>query len=70
MSDRSEKYHDYTLDWSSERIVWLVDGIALRNVSREETASAKGQRFPRTPARIRFSWVVRSDIVCSGSVLT
>ncbi|GAA5872765.1 hypothetical protein JCM3774_005054 [Rhodotorula dairenensis] len=58
VTDRAKSYHDYTLSWTPELIVWLVDGVPVRNVSKEDTASGwldKSYRFPRTPARIRLS---------------
>ncbi|GAA5988404.1 hypothetical protein JCM10908_003550 [Rhodotorula pacifica] len=58
VTDRAEKYHDYTFAWSPEQIVWLVDGLPVRNVSRDDTASGwmdKTYKFPRSPARIRLS---------------
>ncbi|KWU42731.1 concanavalin A-like lectin/glucanase, partial [Rhodotorula sp. JG-1b] len=58
VTNRSEHYHDYTFVWTPEQIAWLVDGVPVRTVSKEDTASGwfdKTYRFPRTPARVRLS---------------
>ncbi|TKA51433.1 hypothetical protein B0A53_05346 [Rhodotorula sp. CCFEE 5036] len=58
VTNRAQQYHDYTFAWTPEQIVWLVDGVPVRTVSKEDTASGwfdKTYRFPRTPARVRLS---------------
>ncbi|GJN94707.1 hypothetical protein Rhopal_007798-T1 [Rhodotorula paludigena] len=52
-----------TFKWTPKGISWLVDGVALRNVTKDGAASAaSGSLFgkpssalPQTPARIQFS---------------
>ncbi|GAA6002026.1 uncharacterized protein JCM10292_001804 [Rhodotorula paludigena] len=61
--DRAADYHDYTFKWTPEGISWLVDGVALRNVTKDGAATAaSGSLFgkpssvlPQTPSRIQFS---------------
>lgn len=44
----------YVIDWTPERIQWIVDG----NVIRTLTASAAGSNYPQTPMQIRLgTWV-------------
>ncbi|GAA5913228.1 hypothetical protein JCM5296_006859 [Sporobolomyces johnsonii] len=57
VTDRSTDYHDYTISWMPDAITWLVDGVAVRNVSKNSTADAsvKGlYHYPQTPSQIKF----------------
>lgn len=44
-----EDYHNYTIDWTQEKIQWILDG----NVVREAGYEAPGL-YPQTPARVQF----------------
>ena len=47
------EYITYTVDWTSERIVWYVGGTAVRTT----TASEAGDQYPQTPMQVKFgSW--------------
>jgi beta-glucanase (GH16 family) len=47
------EWHTYTVDWTSEQIVWQVDGSTIRVL---KSSDANGQ-FPQTPCQLRFgSW--------------
>ena len=43
-------FHTYTIDWTSERIVWQIDGV---NVRGQESSSAQGQ-YPQTPMQVKL----------------
>ncbi|KAJ2724881.1 putative glycosidase CRH2 [Coemansia sp. Benny D115] len=55
--DSSDSYHDYTIDWSPEAIVWLVDGVALRTLKRDDTydSKAKEYKYPAAAGRVGLS---------------
>ncbi|KAJ2854164.1 putative glycosidase CRH2 [Coemansia erecta] len=57
MADTSAAYHDYTFDWSADKIVWSVDGTVIRTLNRADTYdAAKGTyAFPDTRGRVAFS---------------
>ncbi|GAA5825982.1 hypothetical protein JCM3770_000909 [Rhodotorula araucariae] len=58
ITDRTVDFHNYTISWTPEAITWLVDGVALRNISKNSTASPSAPtefRYPQTPSRIQFS---------------
>ncbi|KNE58052.1 hypothetical protein AMAG_04876 [Allomyces macrogynus ATCC 38327] len=44
-------YHQYTIDWTRERIRWIVDGKTLREV----TPKSVDNKYPSQMARIFFS---------------
>lgn len=47
-----EDFHNYTLDWSAEKIDWYVDGSIVRTL---EYADANGgDDFPQTPMNLRL----------------
>jgi hypothetical protein len=51
--DNQANWHTYVIDWTSDRIVWTVDGTEIRT----QTAAAAGNEYPQTPMQIRFgSW--------------
>ncbi|KAF1944710.1 hypothetical protein EJ02DRAFT_452304 [Clathrospora elynae] len=47
-----DDFHNYTIDWTKDRIQWWVDGKMVRML---EPADAKGgTRYPQTPMNIRL----------------
>jgi beta-glucanase (GH16 family) len=57
LSDTFENWHNYTIDWSPDQIVWSVDGQAHRTKTRASTWNETSQlyNYPQTPSRIEFS---------------
>ncbi|KAJ1561780.1 hypothetical protein HK096_003342 [Nowakowskiella sp. JEL0078] len=43
--------HEYSIDWNSERLNWLVDGVIVRT----STAAALGSKYPTSAARVSFA---------------
>lgn len=59
----SEVAHEYSVDWNADRIIWSIDGVQMRTVTRGD----RGGRFPDTPSRIQIGvW----DAGASESVWT
>ena len=44
----SDDFHKYTLDWSADRLKWLIDDREVRTVYRNETTD---QRYFRVSCR-------------------
>lgn len=44
-----DDYHNYTIDWNAERILYYINGNVVRTVN----AGAAGQ-YPQTPSRVQF----------------
>lgn len=57
VSNPSEVVHEYTIDWTPERVAWIIDGEELRVVNRKDTwnETANKYDFPQTPSRIMLS---------------
>lgn len=49
--------HTYTIDWSPDKIDWIVDGTVLRTKLKSDTWNSTSNRFdfPQTPSRIMLS---------------
>ena len=44
----------YTIDWTEDRIIWMVDGTAMRELKYED---AEENQYPQTPMQVKFgSW--------------
>ncbi|KAF2259812.1 hypothetical protein CC78DRAFT_536849 [Lojkania enalia] len=52
MDPPQEAFHNYTIDWTRERIQWLIDGRMLRELKYEEALG--GKNYPQTPMNIRM----------------
>ncbi|KAK0631978.1 glycoside hydrolase family 16 protein [Immersiella caudata] len=44
------EYITYTIDWTSERIVWYVGGTAVRTLTYSDAAG----EYPQTPMQVKF----------------
>ncbi|GAP82754.1 putative ice nucleation protein [Rosellinia necatrix] len=67
ISDPSLQFHTYAVDWTSERIQWMVDGKTVRVLNYEDADS--GRQFPQTPAQLKMgTWVAGKSNVPEGTV--
>lgn len=44
--------HTYTIDWTEERIEWLIDDITVRTLAYADALD--GHNFPQTPMKVRM----------------
>lgn len=51
-SDLRENFHNYTLDWTAERLQWLIDGQVVRTLPY--AAALNGTNYPQTPMTVRM----------------
>lgn len=47
-----DDFHNYTLDWTKDRIQWWVDGKQIRELTPKQAMD--GKRYPQTPMSIRL----------------
>ena len=49
--------HEYTIDWSPDKLTWSVDGSTLRTLNRDDTwnSTTNSYQYPQTPARVQLS---------------
>ncbi|KZT07376.1 glycoside hydrolase family 16 protein [Laetiporus sulphureus 93-53] len=49
-----EDTHAYTIDWNDERIVWSVDGTAVRTIKKDQTEKHGALHFPSHAMRLQL----------------
>ncbi|KAI8889775.1 glycoside hydrolase family 16 protein [Backusella circina FSU 941] len=56
----SQQFYNYTVNWSPEKIDWLIDGKKVRTTTRSSTCqkgdNKKVCRFPSSPARVQLGF--------------
>jgi len=52
IEDPQNTWHNYTLDWSPEKLDWIIDGNVIRTLTYE--AANNGAKFPQTPCDVRL----------------
>jgi hypothetical protein len=49
-------FHKYTIDWTPQKIDWLIDGAVVRTLWYQDAQG--GARYPQTPMQVRLgTWV-------------
>lgn len=56
-TDTFSNWHYYELDWQEESITWLIDGVTVRTLNKDDTWNTTTDRYdyPQTPSRVQFS---------------
>lgn len=49
-----ETFHTYALDWSSDALIWFIDGNAIRTLKATE-ADGNGDQYPQSPMKVSLS---------------
>ena len=52
IGDTQDTWRNYTLDWSKEKLDWIVDGNVIRTLTYEDANN--GAKFPQTPCDVRL----------------
>ncbi|KAM3068959.1 hypothetical protein ACMFMG_004136 [Clarireedia jacksonii] len=52
MSDPTSSFHNYTVDWTAERIEWWIDSVLVRTLHYADALG--GKNFPQTPMTVRI----------------
>lgn len=71
VSDTFDNWHYYELDWTEEHVEWLVDGVVVRTLLKEDTwnETTEVYDFPQTPSRIEFSlWPAGTSSSSEGTI--
>ncbi|ORY88625.1 concanavalin A-like lectin/glucanase domain-containing protein, partial [Leucosporidium creatinivorum] len=71
IANRSEDFHEYGINWTPDCITWTLDGVALRNVTKESTldASTGTYHYPQTPSRIQLLiWPAGVEGAAQGTI--
>jgi beta-glucanase (GH16 family) len=46
-------WHTYSVDWTSERIEFLIDGISIRTIPYSTPQTVDGKNYPQTPMQLK-----------------
>ncbi|RYP93089.1 hypothetical protein DL770_000835 [Monosporascus sp. CRB-9-2] len=71
LSNTFEEWHTYEIDWTPEKITWLIDGEVGRTVEKKTTwnETANQWDYPQTPARVQLSiWPGGADTNAEGTI--
>lgn len=67
MSDAEGTFHTYIVDWTAERIEWILDGKTIRTLTYADANPTQG--YPQTPMQIKLgTWVGGSSTAAKGTV--
>ncbi|ODQ49965.1 concanavalin A-like lectin/glucanase, partial [Saitoella complicata NRRL Y-17804] len=47
-------YHTFEIDWTPERIEWIVDGVVYRTLTSASCTVGNTVEFPQTPSQIKI----------------
>ncbi|EXJ70614.1 murein transglycosylase [Cladophialophora psammophila CBS 110553] len=63
VDDPEHKFHTYALDWQPDKLVWSIDGVAVRTL-KNNGATTGSYQYPQTPSRLHLG------LWCSGDPST
>lgn len=65
----SDLFHTYTIDWTEERLQFLIDGVLVRTVPYSDPKALYGKNYPQTPAKLKLgNWCGGCDGSAEGTV--
>ncbi|KAH7041584.1 glycoside hydrolase family 16 protein [Microdochium trichocladiopsis] len=70
-SDTNANWHDYEINWTPDKIEWLVDGKVGRTQLKKDTWNKTANRYdyPQTPSRVQLSlWPGGADTNAQGTI--
>ena len=66
-SDVRADFHNYTVDWTREKLEWWIDGSLVRTLKYEDANG--GKNYPQTPMTVRMGvWSGGDDSQPEGTV--
>ncbi|KAH8681695.1 concanavalin A-like lectin/glucanase domain-containing protein [Xylariales sp. PMI_506] len=66
VTDTQDTWHNYTLEWTTESLTWLVDGSVIRTLAYADAVD--GTNYPQTPMRIKLGMWAASDTGAEGTI--
>ncbi|KAJ5960082.1 Glycoside hydrolase family 16 CRH1 predicted [Penicillium vulpinum] len=69
--DTYNDWHTYEIDWTPEKVDWVVDGTVHRTLKKSDTynATSKKYEFPQTPSRLQMSlWPAGQPSNAQGTI--
>lgn len=47
-------FHTYTIDWSTEKLDFIIDGTTVRSIPYSDPLALGGKNYPQTPMRVKL----------------
>jgi beta-glucanase (GH16 family) len=69
--DTYNDWHTYEIDWTPEKVDWIVDGSVQRTLKKADTynETSKQYQFPQTPSRLQMSlWPAGQPSNAQGTI--
>ena len=67
INEPQKNFHNYTIDWSAEKIDWFIDGAMVRSLKYAEANG--GHNFPQTPMNVRLGiWAGGDPSMPNGTI--
>lgn len=64
-----ETWHTYSLDWTSERLQWIIDGTVVRELKYTDDVALNGKTYPQTPMRLKLgNWAGGAEGQPEGTI--
>jgi beta-glucanase (GH16 family) len=62
-----DMYHNYTVQWTKDQIVWFVDTVPIRTLHAKDAYG--GYNFPQTPMNVRIGiWAGGDESMPQGTI--
>lgn len=71
VDDTYDSFHTYEVDWTEDKIDYIIDGNTVRTVNKDDTynETTKNYDFPQTPARLQLGiWPGGDDSQGKGTI--
>ncbi|KAJ7454657.1 concanavalin A-like lectin/glucanase domain-containing protein [Mycena latifolia] len=69
LTDTYDNYHDYTIVWSPDSLVFRINNKTVRTIERSDTVVDGVSQFPNTPSRIQLSlWPAGTNASAAGTI--
>lgn len=52
MADSQDEFHNYTIVWTKEQLIWKIDGTTVRTLAYAD--ALEGANYPQTPMRVKL----------------
>lgn len=54
VADPQNTWHTYSIDWTKEKIDYIIDGTIIRTLPYSSSLAVGGQNFPQTPMQLKL----------------
>jgi len=71
VADATTTFHTYVIDWTAARIIWSIDGTAVRTLDYADPLALGGKNYPQTPMIVKLgNWVGCASAAAAAAAAT